>query len=170
MKREKKFVTFLSAVCKYGLRFVKQLCLHVQVLGVVAIGKDERQVYNTSYCWQQPLEFSVELWISIEMYCWEAAKRSQVAITGLLLFRKSTGVFFTMPFLPHKGFALTGRLKTAKCECLWSSRTDGSSNYLLLKIKQFCSSQNRPTFYIMLKPHTNFLSTSHWHAFTNALH
>jgi len=26
------------------------------------------------------------------MYCWEAAKRSQAAITKLLLFRKSTGV------------------------------------------------------------------------------
>ena len=26
------------------------------------------------------------------MYCWESAKRSQVAITELLLFRKSTGV------------------------------------------------------------------------------
>jgi len=26
------------------------------------------------------------------MYCWEAAKRSQVAMTELLLFRKSTGV------------------------------------------------------------------------------
>jgi len=26
------------------------------------------------------------------MYCWEAAKRSHVAITELLLFRKSTGV------------------------------------------------------------------------------
>jgi len=25
------------------------------------------------------------------MYCWEAAKRSQAAITELLLFRKSTG-------------------------------------------------------------------------------
>jgi len=29
------------------------------------------------------------------MYCWEAAKRSQVAITELLLFSKSTGV------IPH---------------------------------------------------------------------
>ena len=27
--------------------------------------------------------------------------------------------FFAMSFLPHKGFALAGRLKTAKCECLW---------------------------------------------------
>jgi len=26
--------------------------------------------------------------------------------------------FFAMPFLTHKDFALTGRLKTAKCECL----------------------------------------------------
>jgi len=33
-----------------------------------------------------------------------------------------------------------------KCECFWSSRTDGSSSYLLLKIKQFCSSQNRQLF------------------------
>jgi len=28
----------------------------------------------------------------------------------------------------------------AKCKCLWSSRTGSSSSYLLLKIKQFCSS------------------------------
>jgi len=35
---------------------------------------------------------SVELQISIDVYCWEAAKRSHAAITELLLFRKSTGV------------------------------------------------------------------------------
>jgi len=35
---------------------------------------------------------SVELQISIDLYCWEAPKRSQAAITELLLFRKSTGV------------------------------------------------------------------------------
>jgi len=92
MKREEKATTFLSAGRKYGLRFMKKLCTHVQVLGVVALGKDERQGCNPSYCWQQPLVFSVELQISIDMYCWEAAKRSQVAITELLLFRKSTGV------------------------------------------------------------------------------
>jgi len=80
------------------------------------------------------------------MYWWEAAKRSQVTITELLLFCKSTGVIFAMPFLPHKGFALTGRLKTSKCGCLWKSWTDGSSSYLLLKIKQLCSSQNRQLF------------------------
>jgi len=51
MKREEKN-TFLSAGRKYGLRFVKKLCTHVQVLGVVAIGKDERQGCNVSYSWQ----------------------------------------------------------------------------------------------------------------------
>jgi len=36
-------------------------------------------------------------------------------------FANQRVLFFAMPFLPHKSFALTGRLKTAKCECLWSS-------------------------------------------------
>ena len=88
----KKTPTFLSAGRKYGLRFVKKLCTHVQVLGVVAMVKYERQVCNVSYCWQQLLLSSVELQISIDMYCWVAAKRSQAAITELLLFRKSTGL------------------------------------------------------------------------------
>jgi len=35
--------------------------MHVQVLGVVAMGKDEQQGYNASYCWQQLLLFSVDL-------------------------------------------------------------------------------------------------------------
>jgi len=45
-------------------------------------------------------------------------------------FANQRVLFFAMPFLPHKGFALMGRLKTAsanvyeaaciaKCECLW---------------------------------------------------
>jgi len=59
--REKKTTTFLSAGRKYGLRFVKKLCMHIQVLGVVAMEKDKRQGCNASYCWQQPLLFFVEL-------------------------------------------------------------------------------------------------------------
>jgi len=55
------------------------------------------------------------------LYCWEAAKNSQAAITELLLYRKSTGVILAKPLLPYKGFALMAHLKTAKCECLWSS-------------------------------------------------
>jgi len=35
-------------------------------------------------------------------------------------FTNQRVLFFAMPFLPHKGFALTGRLKTAKCQYLWS--------------------------------------------------
>ena len=36
-------------------------------------------------------------------------------------FVNQRALFFAMPFLHYKGFALTGDLKTAKCECLWSS-------------------------------------------------
>jgi len=43
MKREGKVPTFLSAGPKYGLRFVKKLCTHVQVLGVAAMGKNKQQ-------------------------------------------------------------------------------------------------------------------------------
>jgi len=35
-------------------------------------------------------------------------------------FANQRVLFFAMPFLPHKGFVLTDRLKTAKCKCLWS--------------------------------------------------
>ena len=81
------------------------------------------------------------------MYCWEAAKNSQAAITELLLFRKSTGVILRDAFPALEGFALMGHLKTAMCECLRSRanrqvriflkqrRTYGSSIYLLLQIK-----------------------------------
>jgi len=61
MKPEVKTTIFLSAGRKYGLRSGKKLCMHVQVLGVVAMGKDELQGCNASYCWQQSLFFSVEL-------------------------------------------------------------------------------------------------------------
>jgi len=50
MKREEKTTTFLSTGHKYGLRYVKKLCTHVQVLGVIAMGKDEGQ--GCSVWWQ----------------------------------------------------------------------------------------------------------------------
>jgi len=50
-----KSPTFSSAGPKYVLRFLKKLCTHVQGLGVVAMVKDEGQVGNASYCWQQLL-------------------------------------------------------------------------------------------------------------------
>jgi len=73
---------------------VKNLCTHAQVLGVVAMVKNERQGCNVGYCWQDLLLSSVELYISIDVFCWEAAKKSQAAITELLLFRKRTDVIF----------------------------------------------------------------------------
>jgi len=36
-------------------------------------------------------------------------------------FANQRVLFFSLPFLHYKGFALTGHLKTAKCEWLWSS-------------------------------------------------
>ena len=60
MKREDKTPTFSSAGPKYVLRFLKKLCTHVEVLGVVAMVKDEGQGCNARYCWQQLL-LSVEL-------------------------------------------------------------------------------------------------------------
>jgi len=65
------------------------------------------------------------------MYCWEAAKRSQVAITELLLFRKSTGVILrdALPTLQRLRLRAIWRLpganvceaaRIAKCECLQS--------------------------------------------------
>jgi len=42
MKRQEK-TTFLSVGRECGLRIVKKLCTHVQELGVVAMGKDERK-------------------------------------------------------------------------------------------------------------------------------
>jgi len=41
------------------------------------------------------------------MYCWEAAKRSQAAITELLLFRKSTGVIGFFEIESSHVFVLT---------------------------------------------------------------
>jgi len=58
--RGKNLLTFLSAGRKYDLRCVKKLCVHIQVLGIVVMVKDERQGCNVSYCWQQLLLSSVE--------------------------------------------------------------------------------------------------------------
>jgi len=66
----KKTTTFLSAGCKYGLKFVEKLCTHVQVLSVVAMVKNERQGCNTSFllaatfivlCWTLNLHWYVLL-------------------------------------------------------------------------------------------------------------
>jgi len=77
--------------------------------------------------------------------------------------------FFAMPFLPYKGFALTGHVKTAKCDCLLSSRTGGSRRYLLWKHNNFATANTVNSLHDV-PTYTNFLSTLHWHAFTNALH
>jgi len=53
-------------------------------------------------------------------------------------------MFLKQRALPSANLCEAGLI--AKCECFWSSRTDSSSSYLLLKIKQIFSSQNRQLF------------------------
>jgi len=122
MKWEEKTPTFLSASPKYGLRFVKKLCTHVQVLGVAAMVKNERQgamwaiVGRIFYC---PLLNSKSPLICI---VGKQQKNHKPRSLNYCFFANQRVLFFEMPFLPYKGFVLTGHLKTAKlCECLWSS-------------------------------------------------
>ena len=63
---------------------------------------------------------SVELWISIHTYCWEAAKIHKPRSLNYCSIANQRVLFFAMPFLPYKGFGLMGHLKTDKCECLRS--------------------------------------------------
>ena len=79
------------------------------MLGVVAMGKDEGQGCNASYCWQQ-------------LYSLLNSKSPLIRILGKLrslnycFVANQWVLFFAMPFLTYKDFALTGHLKTAKCE------------------------------------------------------
>jgi len=116
------------------------------------------------------------------MYCWEAAKRSQAAITELLLFRKSTGVILRDPLPALQRLCANGPLEDcqvrmfvkqralpsanvceawliAKCQCLWSSQTDGSSSYLPLK-KIFAAAKTISSLHDV-PTHSNFLYPRH---------
>ena len=97
---------------------MKKLCTHVQVLGVVAMGKDGKGAMRAV--------------VGSNLYCSLLKSKSplMICIVGKLrkdhtsrslnycFFANKRVLFFAMPFLPHKRFALMGLLKTAKCECL----------------------------------------------------
>jgi len=55
------------------------------------------------------------------MYCWEAAKRSQVAITELLLFRKSTGVILRDALLASQRLCANGPFENCQVRMFLSS-------------------------------------------------
>ena len=107
------------------------------------------------------------------MYSWEAAKRSQVAITKFLLFWKSTGVILgdalpasqslcaNRPFekLPSANVCEAARIP--KCECLWSRANCHVQMFLKQPnrwLQQLLAVENKTilqqpkpsTFYIML--------------------
>jgi len=109
------------------------------------MGKDERTGFNASYCWQQPLLFSIELYIAVDMYCWEAAKRSQVAIIELLPFRKSTGVIRRDALLASQKLCTNG-FEDCQVRMFVKQPNKLLQQLLAVEIKQFCSSQNRQLF------------------------
>ena len=91
------------------------------MLRVVAMVKNERKgamraiVGRIFYC---PLLNSKSLLICI---VGKQQKDHKPRSLNYCFFANQRALFFAMPFLHYKGFALTGHLKTAKCECLWSN-------------------------------------------------
>jgi len=105
------------------------------------------------------------------MHCWEAAKRSQAAITELLLFRKSTGVILrdALPALQNlcangpfedcqvRMFVKQGALH--KCECLRSRAYCQVRMFVKQpnrRLQQFLAVENK-TILQQLKPSTLYV-------------
>jgi len=138
------------------------LCTHVQVLGVVAMVKNELQGCKVSYCWQDlycPLLNSKFPLICI---VGKHQKDHKPRSLNYCFFANQRALFFEMPFLHYKGFALTGHLKTAKGECLWSSAH--------CNVRIFVKQQNRQLQQILavenkilqqLKPLTPYIMLQH---------
>jgi len=68
-------------------------------------------------------------------------------------------LFFAMPLLAHKDFALTGGLKTAMCECLWSNTHCQVRMFLKQsnrRLQQLLAVENK-TILQQLKPSTLYM-------------
>jgi len=52
-------------------------------------------------------------------------------------------LFFAMPFLPYKGFALMGHLKTAMCECLRSRANRQVRIFLNIRLQHLLAVENK---------------------------
>ena len=75
------------------------------------------------------------------MYCWEAVKRSQVAITELLLFRKSTGIVLRDALPASQRLCANGPFEDCQVRMFVKQRTFPSANVyeagLIVKCKCF---------------------------------
>ena len=149
------------------------------MLGVVAMGKDGKGamravVGSNLYC--------SLLNTKSPLICIVGKQRKDHTSRSLnyCFFANQRVLFFAMPFLPHKCFALTGHLKTAKCECLWMrakcqvqmflKQPNRRQQKLLAVENKTILQQPKPsTFYIMFHLRLIFYP-HHWHSFTNALH
>jgi len=104
--------------------------------------------------------------LTLIFYPHHTGMRSKMLYTNGSFEISQERMFVKQHALPSANVCKAGLI--AKCECLWTSWTGGYSSYLLLKIKQFCSSKTVSSLHDV-PTHTNFLSTSHRHAFKNAL-
>jgi len=81
------------------------------------------------------------------MYCWEAAKNSQAAITELLLFRKSTGVILRDAFPALERLCTNGRFEDCEVRMIVKQRALPCANVceaglIANENKVICSSYN----------------------------
>jgi len=120
-KQEEKTTTFLSAGHKYGLRFVKKLCTHIQVLGIVAMGRTSSKGAMRAIVGSKLYSSLLNSKSPLIRIVGKQRKDHMPRSLNYCCFANEWVLFFAMPFLAHKDFVLMGRLKTAKCECLWSS-------------------------------------------------
>jgi len=134
--------------------------------------KYERQGRNPSYCWQPILLYKSPLIFSQE------AKRSNTAITQLLLARTTMGVILRDPV------AAVHKLQRA----VWNVRKWPRANVFeavpITQLKQllavtcqkiFILKQTSSNLYMIFSSSvnkflSNYLSASHWHAFTKVWH
>ena len=62
------------------------------------------------------------------MYCWEAAKKSQVVITEIMLFRKSTGVIRRDALLASQRLCTNGSFEDCPVRMFMKQRALPSAN------------------------------------------
>jgi len=80
------------------------------------------------------------------MYCLEAAKRSQVAITELLPFRNSTGVIRRDALLASQRLCTNGSIEDCQEQMFVKQPNRLLQQLPAVEKKRFCSSQNRQLF------------------------
>jgi len=83
------------------------------------------------------------------MYCWEAAKRSQVAMTELLFFRKSTGVILRDALPASQRLCAKGPFENCQVRMFVKQLNRRLQQLLAVENKTIVQQPKPSTFYIM---------------------